>query len=333
MMVMKNMNKTFILVDTANIFYKSRYGIKGPLEEKVGLCINAIFHGINKTWKMFKGTHIVFLFEGRSWRKDVYKPYKSNRTVGELTPTEEKEEQLFWETFESFKNYVYENTNCSTIQHPILEADDLISGWIDNHPNDKHVIISSDGDFAQLLSENVSIYNGITGVTTTIKGYFDDNGKSVIDSKTKKPKDPPNPEWLLFKKCIRGDTSDCVFSAYPNVREKSSKNKVGMLQVFEDRNLKGFNWNNFMLQTWVDHEGVTHTVGEDYLRNLMLCGLHHQPDNIKDVINQTIKDTISNPKNVSMVGVRFLKFCGKYELLKLAEQANNYVDILNAKYQ
>lgn len=327
------MNKTFILVDTANIFYKSRYGVKGPLEDKIGLCVNTIFNSINKVWKTFNGSHIVFFFEGRSWRKDVYKPYKANRNVGELTPSEEKEEKLFWETFESFKNYVYNSTNCTTLQHPVLEADDLIAGWIDRHPDDNHIIISSDGDFAQLISKNVSIYNGINGVLTNINGYFDEKNNPVIDSKTKKPKDPPNPEWLLFKKCIRGDTSDCVFSAYPNVREKSSKNKVGMLQVFEDRHSKGFNWNNFMLQTWVDHEGVTHTVGEDYLRNMMLCGLHHQPDNIKNIIKETIENTINDPKNISMVGVRFLKFCGTYDLVKLAEQANKHVEALNAKYE
>ena len=30
--------------------------------------------------------------------------------------------------------------------------------------------------------------------------------------------------YLLFEKCIRGDTSDNVFSAYPGVRKKGTKN-------------------------------------------------------------------------------------------------------------
>ena len=37
------------------------------------------------------------------------------------------------------------------MQHKQLEADDLIAGWVQAHPNDNHVIISTDGDFAQLL--------------------------------------------------------------------------------------------------------------------------------------------------------------------------------------
>ena len=30
---------------------------------------------------MFNGDHVVFCLEGRSWRKDVYEPYKKNRKV------------------------------------------------------------------------------------------------------------------------------------------------------------------------------------------------------------------------------------------------------------
>ena len=37
-----------------------------------------------------------------------------------------------------------------------LEADDLIAGWVQAHPNDNHVIISTDGDFAQLIAPNVN---------------------------------------------------------------------------------------------------------------------------------------------------------------------------------
>ena len=73
-----------------------------------------------------------------------------------------------------------------------------------------------------------------------------------------KPKEIPNPEWLLFEKCMRGDASDNVFSAYPRIR----KNKL--LEAFEDRTNQGFAWNNMMLQRWVDHNNVEHRVKDDY---------------------------------------------------------------------
>ena len=53
---------------------------------------------------------------------------------------------------------------------------------------------------------------------------------------------------ILFEKCMRGDPTDNVFSAYPGVRAKGSKNKVGLQEAFEDMDKRGFNWNNLMLQ-------------------------------------------------------------------------------------
>ena len=128
------------------------------------------------------------------------------------------------------------------------------------------------------MQSNVKQYNGIQEVTTTHEGYFDDKGKRVIDKKTKEEKPAPNPQWLLFEKCMRGDSSDNVFSAYPGVRTKGTKKKVGLQEAFPDRESKGYNWNNLMLQRWVDHEGAEHRVLDDYNRNVQLCDLTAQPE-------------------------------------------------------
>ena len=39
---------------------------------------------------------------------------------------------------------------------------------------------------------------------------------------------------------MRGDPSDNIFSAYPGVRTKGTKNKIGLTEAFEDRNSKGY---------------------------------------------------------------------------------------------
>ena len=75
-------------------------------------------------------------------------------------------------------------TNCSVLQHPECEADDFIARFIQNHPDQKHVIVSSDSDFYQLLNKNVSQYNGIMNQHITVDGVFNDRGKPVIDKKT-----------------------------------------------------------------------------------------------------------------------------------------------------
>jgi 5'-3' exonuclease len=325
---------TYILVDTANTFFRARHVVRGEIEEKVGMSLHTLLSSVRKAWKDFDGKHVIFCLEGRSWRKDFYKPYKANRQVARdaLSPRDAEEDKVFWETFDDFKEFIMDKTNCTVLQHPNLEADDLIAGFIQAHPNDNHVIISTDGDFAQLIAPNVKQYNGVSAVTTTHEGYFDDKGKPVKDKKTGEVKGAPDPAWLLFEKCMRGDTSDNVFSAYPGVRTKGSKNKVGLQEAYADRNSKGWSWNNMMLQKWVDHEGVEHRVLDDYNRNVILCDLTAQPENIKKLIAETIQAEIDKEKNIAQVGIRLMKFCGSYDLVKISEQVTSYVEPLNARY-
>jgi 5'-3' exonuclease len=328
------MSKTYILVDTANCFFRARHVVRGDLNDKIGMSIHTVLSSVRKAWRDFKGDHVIFCLEGRSWRKDHYAPYKRQRAEARAahSPREAEEERVFWETFDQFKDFVLNKTNTSVLHNPQLEADDLIAGWIQSHPNDNHVIISTDGDFAQLIAPNVRQYNGIMGVTTTHEGYFDEKNKPVIDKKTKAVKPAPEPEWLLFEKCMRGDTSDNIFSAYPGVREKGSKNKVGLREAFADRKTRGYNWNNMMLQRWVDHEGVEHRVLDDYQRNVQLCDLTAQPAEIRKIIQETIDQEIEKAKNIPQVGIRLLKFCAAFDLQKISEQVESYAEPLNARY-
>jgi len=323
---------TYVLVDTANTFFRARHVVRGSLDDKVGMALHITLNGVKKAWTDFDADHVVFCLEGRSWRKDYYEPYKRNRqeTRDAMTPAQAEEDKVFWEIFDEFKEFIDTKTNCTVMRHPQLEADDLIAGWVQSHPNDDHVIISTDGDFAQLIAPNVRQYNGIQNVTITHEGYFDDKGKEVIDKKTKLPKEAPNPEWLLFEKCMRGDTSDNVFSAYPGVRKKGTKNKVGLLEAFDDKSSKGYNWNNLMLQRWVDHNGDEHRVLDDYNRNVTLCDLSAQPADIREIINNTIAEV--EPKDISQVGMRLMKFCAKWDMQRIADQAATYATPLQARY-
>src|SRR6056300_1310953 len=325
---------TYILVDTANTFFRARHVVRGDIDTKVGMALHITLNSIKKAWNDFDADHIVFCLEGRSWRKDYYEPYKRNRqeTRAAMTPAQQEEATLFWEIFDEFKDFIGTKTNCTMMRHPQLEADDLIAGWVQSHPNDNHVIISTDGDFAQLIAPNVKQYNGVSNTTITHEGYFDDKGKPVLDKKTKEPKPAPDPEFMLFEKCMRGDTSDNVFSAYPGVRKKGTRNKVGLIEAFEDRRTKGFNWNNLMLQRWTDHNGVEHRVLEDYERNKTLIDLSAQPDEIKEIINDTITQATGANKNISQVGIRLMKFCHLYDLKKISDQAQAYSEPLNARY-
>ena len=326
---------TYLLVDSLNTFFRARHAAHRSMDmwTKVGFAIHVTMSAVNRAWRTSQADHVVFALEGRSWRKDFFKPYKAHRVAARQAKTEieQEEDSLFFEAYDSLVKFLVENANCSTLQCDIAEADDIIARFIHMHPQDNHVIVSSDTDFVQLVSDNVKQYNGISNNMITLQGVFDDHGKPVKDKKTGDPKPAPDPEWLLFEKCMRGDPTDNIFSAYPGVRKKGTKNKVGLLEAFEDRDNKGYNWNNMMLQRWTDHNGDEHRVLDDYERNRVLVDLTAQPEELKEYIDNTMRDQMA-PKQNPMVGAKFLKFCGKYELKRIADEAPKYAEWLQKSY-
>ena len=326
----------YVLIDTANMFFRARHTAFRASDpwEKVGVALHTTLMSANKVVKRFEADHVVFALEGRSWRKDHYKPYKANRAVARaaLTESEAEEDKMFWEAFDNLTKYLSERTNCSVLRCPTAEGDDIIARWINLHPQDEHIVISSDTDFVQLLASNVKQYNGITDELITVEGIFDAKGRPVVDKKTKEPKKIPDPAWLLFEKCMRGDTSDNVFSAFPGVRTKGTKNKVGLEEAFADRTNKGYNWNNMMLQRWTDHNGEEHRVLDDYERNRELIDLTHQPQAVKDTVDLAIIEQVSH-KDIGQVGVRFMQFCGKYDLVRCSESADSFGRWMNETYK
>jgi len=325
----------YLIVDAANTFFRARHSAHRQADtwDRLGFAAHVTLSSIAKAFRDQRADHVVICLEGRSWRKDYYEPYKKNRSVARaaLTETEAEEDRLFWETFDALKTFFTESSNCTVLRHSALEADDLVAGWIQAHPADSHVIVSSDTDFYQLLATNVVQYNGISDELHTLDGILDKKGKLVIDKKTKEPKRIPDPKWILFEKCMRGDATDNVFSAYPGVRTKGTKNKVGLQEAFEDRATKGFAWNNLMLQRWVDHNGEEHRVLDDYQRNVVIVDLTAQPDAIKTHIATTIAEN-SVVKTTPQIGTKFLKFCGKYDLKRISDNIQNFVDFLSAPY-
>ena len=311
------MSKTYILVDSLNMFMRAKHvGGGKDIDMRVGMAMHIMFNSIKKVWRDFEGDHVVMCLEGRSWRKDFYTPYKANRKVvmDQRSPKQMEDDELFFESYDDMITFFNTKTNCSVIQQKNAEADDLIATWIQEHPQDDHIIISTDSDFYQLLAPNVTQYNGTTDQVVTLEGWKDlKTGEEVIDKKTKAPKTPIEPEWVLFEKCVRGDSSDNVFSAYPGARLKGTKNKTGMREAFEDRNTGGYNYNNFMLQRWVDHEGDEHRVRTDYERNKILIDLTEQPDEIKELCVQRMNEGKSNDP-VGNIGIHFMKFCSKWNL-------------------
>jgi 5'-3' exonuclease len=244
---------------------------------------------------------------------------------------EQEDDELFFESYNDMVEFLDKRTNVSVIQQHNAEADDLIATWIQEHPNDDHVIISTDSDFYQLIADNVKQYNGTTDQIVSLEGFKNaKTGETVIDKKTNEPKKAVDPEWVLFEKCVRGDSSDNIFSAYPGARLKGTKNKTGITEAYNDRHTGGYNYNNFMLQRWVDHEEQEHRVKDDFERNKILIDLTQQPDEIKAECKQRIAEA-KEQDTKQQVGIYFMKFCAKYNLERMSQHPNDYAEFMNGK--
>jgi hypothetical protein len=116
------------------------------------------------------------------------------------------------------------------------------------------------------------------------------------------------------------------------VRTKGTAKKVGLIDAFEDRNAKGYAWNNIMLTKWVDHNQVEHRVVDDYNRNRMLIDLSAQPQQIREIIDATIDEQLQTPKQLPQVGIRLMKFCHLYDLKRILDSIQLYSTAFQARY-
>jgi 5'-3' exonuclease len=292
----------------------------------IGLAIHIMFNSIRQVWKQFDATACIFALEGRSWRKDFYQPYKANRrqTAAARTPQEVEDDNLFFDALNDLIAFLRDKTNATVLRDPHAEADDMIARFIALHPDDNHVIVSTDSDFLQLLAPNVRIYNGISGLLYTNTGIWDKDGNAALNKKGE-PLGIPNPQWLLFEKCMRGDDSDNVMSAYPGVRKKK------LQEAFDNRHEQGFAWNNLMLSKWTDHQGHEIRVKDAYERNRGLIDLAAQPQQFKDQFDQTIRSTVNQPHK-SQIGFNLIKFANSWGLVRIEQHAQDYSPCLSKPY-
>jgi 5'-3' exonuclease len=342
---------TFIHTDASNLFYR-QIKMTNPalgIDSMIGMAFHMIIHSMKKEFLKWNGTHTIVHMEGRSWRKDIYPEYKGNRVVAFAQQTEREQEDhlLLQEAFDDFVEYLDKKTNITVLQNPKAEADDMIAVFIEAHPDDNHIIISSDSDFFQLLRyPNVMLYDPVKDIQIKQDGIFNDDGDRlafIVDTNAKikvgKPDDNfvCDPDWYnyaLFLKCIRGDKTDYIFSAYPGVREKGSKTTIGIREAYSDRETRGFTWNNFMQQKWIDHNQQERKVLERYEFNRKLIDLQQIPDEVKVGCLSIIAEE-TDRKNVPAVeiGMGFLKFCGKWDLKRIGNNSEAFMPMLKSKYK
>ena len=154
--------KMLYLVDVSSLFFRAYYAISGHLSNSKGLPTNALYGLLSMTDKFLrenKAENIVYCFdhEKPSFRVKIYPEYKANR--GE-TP-EDLKVQI------PYIKKMIAALGIPMVEHKGYEADDLIGSLAVTAEKKKFkvVIVSGDKDFAQLVSDSISLYDPMREVS------------------------------------------------------------------------------------------------------------------------------------------------------------------------
>jgi len=278
-----------LLIDLSNAVYSTHHTL---LKKNSGdFNPDFLFY---KTINLIKYTALKYKVDGiliacdspNVWRKKVFPEYKAHRD--ELRDIYHKDVK---KVMIDVANFFNECTSIPALSVPKAEADDIIAVLCKESPN-KHVIMSSDKDFIQLIDEDTRLY------AHTLQ----------------KERDSEDVGFDLFMKCIRGDRGDNILSAYPRVREKALR------KAWEDSG------EMLNLMETVRKDGVK--VADAYKENKLLIDLDMQPQEVKDEILTRINNLIPNKYN----HIKMLRYIGDHNLKTVSKDIINNRDIFKKTY-
>ena len=234
-----------LLFDLSNMMYYCAHRLHRGFERRpdaASLILAAGEDHMRSVYRRFKPQQFLFACDHASyWRKAIFPDYKAHR---EETPVK----LLVRRAIEGFKEkhakYCVEVENC--------EADDVIfvaSQAVCGHK----VIVSSDRDFMQLMNPEIKVFN-------PLESRFRQTEHSAA--------------FEIFLKCIRGDVSDNIPSAFPRVTEKRLK------KAFADPD-----YHAEMMQTKLKDDTI---VADNYARNRQLIDLTQIPQHLQDLIEEAL---------------------------------------------
>ncbi len=148
-----------LLVDGDNLLTIGFYGVKNYIYK--GQHFGGLYHFIDTLRRSFENYQldkIVVFWDGKEGslsRKKIYSPYKENRKTRVKTDEEIYSYQRQRSRIKQYLEEIYVRQG----EFEYCESDDCIAFYVQNSPNEKKIIYSSDRDLVQLVGENVSIYN------------------------------------------------------------------------------------------------------------------------------------------------------------------------------
>lgn len=233
-----------VIFDLNHLAYRCFFAAKSDIEQ-VGykyhhhMMFNIIINLSNK----FNADKVILCVDHKlNWRKKIYPDYKAQRK--DKKDKDDIDWDEFYNEFDKFVEYCKNYFPFYVLQVKYMEADDIAAVLAKTYTSDSKVIITSDGDYVQLLRyKNVKLYDPIKNMH-------------------KKEDDPVR---ALKIKCLMGDKSDNIPSIKPRVGAKTAEKLV------DDPKL---------LKEIFSNPELGEEYKENYKRNIRLIDLNRIPDKL-----------------------------------------------------
>lgn len=203
--------KTIYLIDGSSFLYRAYYGLR-PLHSPAGVPVQAVYsfcRMIKHLADRFSPAYLGLVWDsrGKTVRHEIYPEYKATRQAPPSDMGEQKRFILQFADLIGLKNVAKEGIEADDLLYSI--AKDLSKG------QDTVVLVTSDKDMGQALSEQVIIFDPFKNHIVDVQSFTLLMGFPV--------------EKLPFYFALLGDTSDNI----PGVKGIGKKGATDLVQQFD----------------------------------------------------------------------------------------------------
>ena len=200
------MQKTWLFLDVSNAAHRAFHTTRELAHQgQMTGVLFGLFRDISSFASLFNTKHIAFFFDGGyEYRRNLYPEYKKKEWHKNLSPEEiqilQEDRKEMYTQIDLFRKELLPRLGFTNILWQSgVEADDLIASACIGLP-DEAIIISTDNDLLQCITEKIICWNPFRRLPTTLKSFQEKYNLNPV-------------QWPTVK-AIAGCSSDNIKGVY-----------------------------------------------------------------------------------------------------------------------